>query len=404
MEIRNILVLLLVMLLAMACHEKKKDVNIPVHVLHVNPTAAKDYINLSEIADAVQCIKLQIDTADVMGMVRNLQIKDKYIYAHDYSQKQIFVFDKTGKFVSKLSKRGNGPGEYLFLGPFFVDNDEEYIEIIDFGRNGKKMKYKNISFEFIEDVSFPLFSYNSCKRKDDVYYCSTQQIDNVVEGKNTNAELIVIDEQMNVKTLFDKKIETNHSYFSPNTESLVTNNKRELFASIMYDNTFYSLDKGDAIPLFAVDFGKYGMNNSIGKQTTDAQMKYIYGMKNLASFPVLNLNDDRIMSFSYYFKENSEQYLFQESDYRQYLVTKWNNKIYHTKTFKNDLTSFPDHVYISSYFNGCNHEVWHEDYLVDVILPSSYFKNSKTKETFVEGIGKITEFDDPVIVLMKLKK
>jgi len=96
--------------------------------------------------------------------------------------------------------------------------------------------------------------------------------------------------------------------------------------------------------------------------------------------------------------------MYRENDFRQYLVMKRNNKVIHTKRFKNDLTPFPDRIYISSYFWGCSHEVWYEDYLVDIVFPAYYFKNSENKEVVVENLGKITEFDEPVVVLLRLKE
>ncbi|MDR1371595.1 MAG: 6-bladed beta-propeller [Dysgonamonadaceae bacterium] len=382
------------------CSNRKGN-NMASEVIIVNPTTAEEYINLSEIADSVHCIRLRVDSGDVMGRVNEILIKQKYIYATDVTQQQIFVFDKAGKFVTKLAKNGNGPDEYNWLGAFFVDDEEKYIEIIP----NDIFKYSNISFELVEKTPFPKLIYNSCRRKDGIYYFAPQQIDNTVNGERTNAELLIVKGKNDVKVLFDKHIETNNSYFSGNGECFATNNRGEIFFSTMYDNTFYKLDSDTAYPVLSVDFGKYGMNNSfIRDKSTTEQMKYIENMKGLASFPVLNMNDDRIMAFSYFFKEKDSQVLFRENDFRQYIKIKKNNKIYHTKTFRNDLTEFPDRICISSYFWWCDHEVWYEDYLVSVVMPEHYFKNSETKEVEVEGLGKITETDDPVVVLMKLKK
>ncbi|MDR1373084.1 MAG: 6-bladed beta-propeller [Dysgonamonadaceae bacterium] len=376
--------------------------NTALEVINVNPTTAEEYINLSEIVDSVHCIRLWVDSGDVMGRVNEILIKQKYIYAKDATQQQIFVFDKEGKFVAKLAKNGDGPDEYNGFKAFFVDDEEKYVEIIT-GKN--ILKYTNISFELAEKSPFPRFSCISSRKKDGIYYLAPQQMDNTVNGERTNAELLIVKGKNDVKILFDKHIKTNNSYFTGNEECFATNNRGELFFSTMYDNTFYKLDADTVYPILSVDFGKYGMNNSfIRDKSTDEQMKYIENMKDLASFPVLNMNDDRIMAFSYFFKEKDNQVLFRENDFRQYIKIKKNNKIYHTKTFRNDLTEFPDRICISSYFWWCNHEVWYEDYLVSVVMPEHYFKNSETKEVEIEGLGKITETDDPIVVLMKLKK
>jgi hypothetical protein len=172
----------------------------------------------------------------------------------------------------------------------------------------------------------------------------------------------------------------------------------------MYDNTFYKLKDGDAYPVLSVDFGMYGIDKNIGLESTGKQMKYIKKLNGLASFPVLNMNDDEILSFSYYFKQDEDERMYREKDFRQYIKIKKSNKVYHTKKIKNDITDFPDYIYISSYFFTCAHDVWHEDYLVDVVLPNYYFLNKEYKEEFSKEIGVVTAEDNPIIVMMKLKK
>jgi hypothetical protein len=382
----------------------KRPTNNVSDVIKINPYEAEDYMNLSEIVDSINCIKLQIDSNDIMGRVREIIIKKKYIYAIDISQRIIFVFDKTGKFVSKLNKRGEGPDEYLSMGPVFIDDNEEYVELINYrGEKTNKLKYSNISFELIDISPFPDVNLNSYIRNVGIYYFATQQMDNIINGKKTNAGLVILDDKNNKKTLFDKNIETNHQYFSPNSECFVRNDKNEVFVSLMYDNTFYRLESGEAHPIFAVDFGKYGINNDIGMKSTEKQMKYIQNITNLASFPVLNMNNDDIMSFSYYFKQDKNERMYREEDFRQYIKIKKDNKIYHVKKIKNDISDFPSHVYISSYFFNCVHEVWHENYLVDIVLPNYYLSDTGMEKIFVEGIGEITEEDDPIVIMMKLK-
>ena len=171
----------------------------------------------------------------------------------------------------------------------------------------------------------------------------------------------------------------------------------------MYGNTFYQLKNWDAVPLFQIDFGTYHINESVGLQSTKEQMEYIRKMNRVAAFPVLNIYDDRIFSFSYYFKQSETQRWLKENDFRQYIKFRKSKKIYHAKRIKNDLSAFPDRLYISSYFFGCVHEVLHEDYLVDVIVPDLYFHDTDEK-VYVDGLGEISAESDPIIVMMKLKE
>lgn len=92
-----------------------------------------------------------------------------------------------------------------------------------------------------------------------------------------------------------------------------------------------------------------------------------------------------------------------EGDFRQYITFRKSKKVYHAKAIRNDLSTFPDRLYLSSYFFGCVHEVLHEDYLVDVIVPDLYFHDTDEK-VYIEGLGEISAESDPIVVMMKLKE
>jgi hypothetical protein len=397
----------ILMIAICGCGEKATKKDVLGEVIHINPHEAKEYVNLSEIADSIICIRLQPAPDDVMGRIGRVIVGKKYIYAEDFSQRMIFVFDKTGQFVSKLDRRGEGQGEYSNLGPLFIDDNEEYIEFIDLAK-GVKFKYTNISFEFVETAPLPKISFNvACRRNDGFYYYATHQMDNDINDIKTNAGLVVVDAQNNIKTLFDKNIETNNFYPLLFGESFTQNDKNELFFSnLYYDNTFYRLKAGEAYPVYTVDFGKYGMDNqSVGALSTQKQVEYLTNMQDLASFPMLNVNNSGLMSFSYFFKQESGRLIPKEEDIRQYVKIK--DKVYHVKKIRNDLTKFPDRLYLCSHlamYYGCPHEVWYEDYLVDVIETSTYFANSDVDKIYVEGLGDVTSDEEIIVVLMKLKK
>jgi hypothetical protein len=410
MNLKNCFIIIVAIIILGSCVNRTTNRENSIEVINVNPHEAKEYVNLSELADSIVCIKLQPAPGDVMGKVLQIVVKKKYIYALDISQMMVFVFDKTGKFISKLNKRGEGADEYRQLGNLLIDDNEEYIEFIDWMKSAK-FKYVNISFELVEVSTIPHVIYNTCRKSNGFYYLATYPMDNVINGKKTNAELVVMDDKNTMKTLFDKNIETNSIYVTVNIESFTQNDQNELFVSTMSDNTFYRLEAGEAYPVFTVDFGKYGINSKkVGLLSTKELLAYINEIDGLASFPILNVNNSNIMSFSYFFRQKSNKedaarkqfgVLFGEKEIRQYI--KIQDKIYHVKKIINDLTNFPTHLYIGSCFFECIHEVWHEDYLIDVIMPNFYFADDGEK-TFVEGLGEMTADDDPIVVMMKLKK
>jgi hypothetical protein len=67
----------------------------------------------------------------------------------------------------------------------------------------------------------------------------------------------------------------------------------------------------------------------------------------------------------------------------------------------NDLSHFPDKVYICSFSHSIRHEVYQDNYLVDVFFPADQLKE-KTAE--IPGIGRVDREDNPIIVLMKIRE
>ncbi len=404
MKTRLVFILFCLCGIAFSCKEKVQPAD-TAEIINVNPNEATEEVKLSEIADSVKCIKLETGPECVMGKLHSIIIKRKYIYAWDASQQTVFVFNRNGKFVAKLDKQGRGPDEYLHIGAVFIDEDEEYVDIINsVSDNTSIMRYSNLTFNLLEKQPMPKISANTCRRMGDTYYFATQQIENRVDGNNTNAGILVVKDGKVEGALFDKQIVTHNSSFSPNSESFTINNNNELFVSVMYDNTFYQLDDMNAYPRFTIDFGKHGIDNLIGLKPLGEQIEYIKKINGLASFPVLTVNNTEIMAFSYYFKQENKDRMFRESDFRQYIRLKKNSKIFHTKRIKNDITPFPEKIYLSSYFFQVAHEVWEKDYLVDIILPQYYFSPNGKTQINVEGIGLFSIEDNPIIVLMKLKK
>jgi len=111
-------------------------------VLYLNPNEADQSLHLSTFVDSISYIPLETSDESMMVRVSEIIIKDKFIYAVDMEQKVVFIFDKKGKFVSKLARRGEGPDEYLWMQQVLVDDEESYIEIFDYrGANLRIVKY-----------------------------------------------------------------------------------------------------------------------------------------------------------------------------------------------------------------------------------------------------------------------
>ncbi|MCH7414026.1 6-bladed beta-propeller [Belliella sp. R4-6] len=382
------------LLLFFSCSSKDQS---DQKIISINPTAASESTLLSVFVEEVKFIKLETKEESILAGTREIIIKDRFIYAVDKFQKAVLIFDMEGQFVTKLLKLGDGPDQYRNLGPVFISDDESTIEVIEMmGEKSRRLTYSMPDFTLLDASPFNTPWSNSWRRDGEIYYFSTQQIENNIDGEATNAAIIVRDENNQLSSIFPKTIETKSSGFSPFNESLTENKNGDLFISLVYDDTFYQLKNKEAIPVMSIDFGSFGIDHSISFESIERQMEYLAQQtEGKASFPVLNIEDPRLLVFSYYFKENGSNGL------HQYLDFKERNKVIHTKSILNDLSPFPEKVFLSSYFFTIKHEVMHKGYLVDIVLPS-YSLNGK-KEIEVEGLGLIHAEDNPIVMLMKMR-
>lgn len=398
-RMKNLLYILIffVLLINTGCGEKETERD---KVYKVNPHEAEPVLLLSDLVDSVSYIKLETEAESMMVRVGEVIIKSRYIYAMDYGQMAMLVFDKRGEFVAKLAKAGDGPDEYRRLGPVFVSEDEEYVEIIDYmGENSRILRYANITFEVLAERKFSAPSANSCKRENENYYFAAQQIENVVNGEITNADIIVVNESGIQKPLFHKNITTNGNTFSYNTESFTQNKAGDIFVSLMYNNTFFRLSGMEAYPELTVDFGKYGIDNSIGQQNTAAQEEYLEkNAEGLAFMPVLNINEPNMVAFTYNFKENSK------TKFHHYIHMKGTDKIFHANVIVNDISGFPRNVFICSFSYSVKHDPTYDGHLVHIVIPEYGIDSKGERETEVAGIGTVKIEDNPVIMLMRLKE
>lgn len=108
------------------------------------------FLNISEIADSITYIPLETTDECLIGAFCGIQYKNGIWYISDRTY-TIFLFDDNGKFIKKLNKIGQGPGEYTYIQTFAVDNDN-HIHISDFGL--KKILEYNADLEYVSATRF----------------------------------------------------------------------------------------------------------------------------------------------------------------------------------------------------------------------------------------------------------
>jgi hypothetical protein len=117
--------------IAVSCNKKtesiRSDSNIKtIKSLNKESDLSKDSPPFEEVV----IVPLETNDDILIGDIENVQINDSLIFISD-GNKKLFVFNKDGKFRNKIGAKGNGPGEYLAIGTFFIDEINNQIVITD---------------------------------------------------------------------------------------------------------------------------------------------------------------------------------------------------------------------------------------------------------------------------------
>src|SRR5690606_11122631 len=102
---------------------------------------SKDFVktqfDVKSLCESFIAIPLETCKESIIGSIYKVVLCDSLIFVGDFSiQRAIFVFNRNGAFLRKISRSGNGPGEYrLTIRNFWVDKENKIISIVDTDRS-----------------------------------------------------------------------------------------------------------------------------------------------------------------------------------------------------------------------------------------------------------------------------
>jgi hypothetical protein len=106
--------------------------------------------NPSDLFEKIELVPFETTDSSLIGDIGKIVLSDSSIYVLDKTQRSILIFDSSGKFKKKLSKIGKGPGEYVNLADFNVE-DDGVIEVLS---NYKIIVYDS-SFNLKDEIILP---------------------------------------------------------------------------------------------------------------------------------------------------------------------------------------------------------------------------------------------------------
>ncbi|MDR2036577.1 MAG: 6-bladed beta-propeller [Bacteroidales bacterium] len=375
----------------------------------------------SDFFSSMELITLETNKKSLIGDEPVVLLHDQLIFIHSITLSSVFppirdlyVFDRSGKFLNQIGKTGNGPGEYRSIDNVFLNRDKPaiYIEdnnhILEYELDGtfiRSFRVPKVDGENLFRCSYAgnnLFvgqvSYNG---KNKYKYCLFDQDGNIVKGFPSY--------------FFYEKVGKGWSYTSALNPVWVDDH---LYLKDYVNDTLYTLTDSELHPAYIFDFGKYsipieklshdipaGSSNNIVISgmvgTPDYIFYHLYVPEILSrpkSRPILmssgrERSTDAIVYGIYHIKRNANIFLDTDPYQQKGLINDINGGL-----------SFIPQYYAG---NGVLIDFWKAEDMKEM-LTEEYFATQKTKDRQAhqqlrELLKKMKDEDNGVIVVAKLK-
>lgn len=359
--------------------------------IHIEPDNIRDDVMLSEFAEAKL---VPLPTADdlIIGKIRRIRTSDKYICLSD--RNAIYRFSRSGEFLGKIEKKGQGPDEYTSIMDFIITGDDE-IAVLTGGRrsllfyswDGKMTKEVKLEASFYYSLMTLLGNKLLTNIGNNPTSKHVLPVFDIHTGKKTNA-LLPVDEH---KAKYLYCIEDNN--FTPGE------NDTTCYFFTWYNDTIYRVTPNTCQPAIFIDFDGRNITASYYQQDFPDIVKF------LDSLPTGK------PSGTFFFLQSDNYQMVQYVRHRDWggtavISLKDDHIINMEKLHIDELEGFPIEMY--QYGAHVNHFPTSMDEAIFVLQPMDildYVEEHapEAMDDIKKKIQYTSDDQNPVLLVMKLK-
>ena len=385
-------------ILLSACHRNRPATGLTV--LHPPLQTTEHLLHLSDIADSLSYIKLATDTSNLIGVIdKIIPLKDRILIVDKDITQTIYIFDKSGKFIRKINKKGRGPGEYLSLNDVAVDVSNKRLIVHD--DMAQKISIFTYEGEFIEKIRLDFITTSIAYLGNNRLACYCDYINNPnysIRSKSPN--LILFDLQTRKtqsKLFFNSTINRlGITGLINNLSSTYSNDTVHLIMPL--NETVYSICNNKVQPEYYVDLGVTPQMRELQRTASSSKSAQEASQEDSKpQYPVIcNMLESDSVVYLFYRHNNKSYYGFYNPRRKTFKegVRIWEKNTDNRIPVVNDLDKTIPFMPMAT--DGKNFYYVMESFYFD------YFRNSDNPQ--IANLSKtITANDNPVIVVAHIK-
>ena len=305
-------IILIVAIICISCQKEKVE-NIKFRkTLSIDFDKYKNQsLELSNSIDSIKIVSLKTDSIFIIGGISNLYFNDPYFFLNDPQSQCIYIYDIHGNGISKIAKKGRGPGEFLSITDFTILEDNTVV-ILD--NPGEKIIFYNLFGDLIQEI----------KIDRNINIDNISNIDNdhlaLFTGYSYKNSCISI---LNIRSHEIKKLLFNIPHYAQNSQSELdqtfTKYKESVLFKSLFDYNVFQITPDSIIPQYQFDFKKYNISFKSFDGKIETVIAYIRRDDYISEPDCLLENDEYIYCnfFKggkfyelYYNKQQQRPYLF----------------------------------------------------------------------------------------------
>ncbi len=360
-----------IFLFMMSCDNKEES---DIFTIDIDNAIDVNHHALMEAIESIEFIPLETNTENLMGFINRVSLINDHIYIFDHLSNKIHIFNSTGKWLNTLNKKGKGPGEYLYIKNFRVDeNGALYVMT-----HGKILMY-NKDLHFIGEIIIP----DDGNKIRDFYLFGKE---NIIFYKtyNKNGDNSLLQHFKSNKIIKQYGQITTRDNFGHNR--FVKYNDKINFIPPFYSNDILSIDENfNIIKKYRIKLNNKSLKNS----NSNIKLKHPKGIKN---YMILTfLETDRYIYFAY-----------NGTPIQHCLYNKTTGSCYKSiKSWSKEKYGFTLNAYNTDANN--NYLLGIESSIVLINNAKDLKADTIINEEQVKTIKELKVTDNPVVIKIKLK-
>jgi hypothetical protein len=234
---KKILFCVFISLLSCSCATQKKDDTIK--------TVFFDKFSNVSPAEILQQSFMKLETTDncLLGFFDQIASTKNLLLILD--DDKVFVFDTKGSYITQINCKGQGPGEYVDIASFFINEKDNVICLID-DSSQKVLFFSLDNFKFISEIKIPFQASCASFLPDGNIIWNNQEY--LPKGIRVKDYFVKTDMSLNIISSYIKK-QFMSGYVTGATITIY-NVEGNIFAYMPFSPVIYQVSQNDVSPAF----------------------------------------------------------------------------------------------------------------------------------------------------------